>query len=48
MRKDENNIAMKEKELFQSIRKIKQLFNLRYRLILTVTLEILFSIALKI
>lgn len=48
MRKDENNIAMKEKELFQSIRKIKQLFNLRYRLILTVTLEILFSIALAI
>ncbi len=48
MRKEENNFSMKEKELFQSIRKIRQLFNLRYRLIITVTLEILFSIVFAI
>ena len=39
---------MKEKERFQSTRKIKQLFNLRYRLILIVTAEILISIILAI
>ena len=48
MRKEENTIIMKEKERFQSIRKIRQRFNLRFRLIITVTAEILFSIAFAI
>ena len=39
---------MKEKERFQSIRKLKQFFNVRYRLILIVTGEILISIMLAI
>lgn len=39
---------MKEKERFQSLRRVRQRFNLRFRLILTVTLEILISIALAI
>ena len=48
MKKHESIPFVKEKELFQSIRKIKQFFNLRYRLILIVTLEIMFSIGLAI
>ena len=39
---------MKEKERFQNIRKLHQKFNLRFRLILTVTVEILASILLSI
>ena len=39
---------MKEKERFQNIRKLHQKFNLRFRLILTVTAEILVSILLSI
>ena len=48
MKKHESIPFVKEKELFQSIRKIKQFFNLRYRLILIVTLEIVFSILFAI
>ena len=48
MKKSDNIQILKEKERFQSIRKIKQIFNLSYRLILIVTLEILFSILLAI
>lgn len=48
MKKDDILNTMREKERFQSIRKIKQFFNLRFRLIITVTAEILFSIALAI
>ena len=48
MRKEENISQMKEKERFQSVRKIRQRFNLRFRLILTVTAEILISILLAI
>ena len=43
----ENNI-MQEKEIYKGIRSLRQRFNLRFRLILTVTLEILISILLAI
>lgn len=42
------NHTTKEKEVYESIRKLRQGFNLRFRLILTVTLEILISILLAI
>lgn len=48
MREFESKHASKEKELFQSSRKIRQRFNLSFRLILIVTFEILTSIFLAL
>ena len=48
MREFENKHASKEKEVFQSSRKIRQRFNLSFRLILIVTFEILTSIFLAL
>ena len=44
----EKSNTTKEKESFKKARKIRSIFNLRYRLILIVTLEIIFSILLAI
>ena len=47
--KEKNNIqTTQEKELFQSIRRVRQRFNIRYRLVLAVTLEILVSVIIAI
>ena len=48
MREIDKSNPTKEKESFKKARKIRPIFNLRYRLILTVTLEIIFSILLAI
>lgn len=46
--REKDNVFTKEKEYFKSIREVRQRFNLRFRLILAVTLEILISILLAI
>ena len=48
MRDTEKYNTTKEKESFRKARKIRQVYNLRFRLILIVTLEIIFSILLAI
>ena len=48
MKINEVNASKQEKETFQTIRALRQRFNLQFRLIFIVTLEIIFSIALAI
>lgn len=46
--KNNDRFSMREKEIFQEMRKLRQRFSLRFRLILTVTIEIVISFLLAI